>query len=183
MKKKSQITNIFSTAGELALLIAIVVAGGFLLPIFLAPHVADVLSITTPHEEARRVMSIQVNNRNVAHGETFTVGVSNPDASVSMRSFSYSCDYPQITLAYRDGESSKEIPCDTELDLPTGTQHEFLALTAKREITYMPINISLVSNDELGEISVVLAVASRNADSLSRLSDDSTASLASFPVQ
>lgn len=183
MKSKSQNKNIFSTASELALLIAIIAVGGFLLPIFLAPYVADILSITTPYEEARQAMSIQVNNRNAAHGETFSVGVSNPDSSVRMTAFSYSCDYPQITLAYLDGQHSKEIPCDKNLILPAGTQHEFLVMTAKREITYMPINLVLENRGEQGDLSVVIAVAARNVDALSRLSDSSTAQLQTFPTR
>lgn len=183
MKNKSQLKRIWKTAGELALLLFIVSIGGFLLPIYAAPHIADLLSISTPSDAARQAMSVQVNNRNVSHGESVAIGVSNPNSSVRMRSLSYSCDYPQIRLAYMDGQAIKEIPCDTQLELPSASQHEFIALTAKREITYMPINLVLENQGEQGDLSVVIAVAARDADNLSRLDDSSTAQLQTFPVR
>lgn len=183
MKKKSQIKRVLETASELSILLAIVIVGGFLLPIYLAPYAADALSITTPDEAARQAMSVLIDNRNVSHGESVTIGVSNPNSSVLIQSFSYSCDYPQITLAYRDGQTIKQIPCDTQLELPSATQHRIIALTAKREITYMPINLVLKNQGQRGDLSVVVAVAAQNADELSRLSDISTAQLQTFPTR
>lgn len=182
MKDKSQIKRILKTAGQLGLLVAFFVLAGFVLPIYLAPHLSAVLPVTTPYEAARETMSVRIENRNVSHGDTFSVGVSDPASLVRISSLSYSCDFPDITLAYVDGESIKEIPCDTDLQLPNTTQHELMLITSKSEVTYVPVELVLRSENQVGRISVVIAAASSDTETKSRLSDESTATLQSFPA-
>lgn len=181
MKNKSKIKRITTTAGELAVLASIILVGGFILPIYLAPHLAAILPITTPYEAARQNMSVQIQNRNANHGETISVGVSNPASAVVINSISYSCEYSQVTLTYLDGGTPKEIPCDTELSLPDTNQHRLMPLTSKREVTYIPVEVSLENQGERGTLSVIIAVSATDADNLSRLGDSSTATLQSFP--
>lgn len=183
MKKTSRVKRVASTASELALLVAIFILGGLILPIYAAPYFADIFSITTPYEAARQTMSVQIQNRNVSHGETVTIGVSDPASTVRVKTFSYECDFPEITLAYVQAGDIKEIPCDTELSLPDSTQHRLMVLTTKQEITYMPISLTLENEDQSGGLSVIIATAAEAADEKSSLKDSSTATLQSFPGQ
>jgi len=179
--KKSQIKRIFKTAGQLFLLVAFFVLVGFILPIRIAPSVADLFSITTPYDAAREVMSVRIENRNLTSGGTFTVGVSDPASSVRITSLSYSCDFSEITLAYSVGADMKRIPCDTALSLPQASRHRVMVLTEKATVTYLPVELALESEDRVGSISVVVAVAASKVDEQSRLPDSSTATLKSFP--
>ncbi|MEX2515073.1 MAG: hypothetical protein WD335_03020 [Candidatus Paceibacterota bacterium] len=180
MKKEGKKRKVLSTAGELTLLVAIIAVGGLVLPIHIAPYMADLFSLTTPYEAQRQTMSVRIDNRNASHRETVTIGVSDPASSVRMKFLSYSCDYPEITLAYMQGDSLREIPCDTQLQLPRSTQHRIMPLTSKEEITYLPITITLEDDDVSGELSTIIAVAASGADEKSSLSDESTATLRSF---
>lgn len=179
--RKSQISKILKTAGQLALLIMFFVLVGFVLPIRIAPAVADLFSITTPYEAAREVMSVRIDNRNVSSGEIFTVGVSDPASSVRVTSLSYSCDFTGITLAYVDAADVKLIPCDTALQLPQTSQHRIMMLTEKPTLTYLPVEFVLESNDRIGSISLVIAAAASHTGQQSNIPDVSTATLQSFP--
>ncbi|MEX2369350.1 MAG: hypothetical protein WD552_03095 [Candidatus Paceibacterota bacterium] len=181
--KKSQVRRILKTAGQLLLLLVFFVLVGFILPIRIAPGVADFLSITTPYEAAREVMSVRIQNRNLTSGGTFTVGVSDPASSVRVTSLSYSCQFSEITLAYSVGADIKRIPCDTALTLPQASQHRVMVFTEKTTVTYLPVELVLESEDRVGSISIVVAVAAGNVDEQSRLLDSSTATLKSFPAR
>jgi ammonia channel protein AmtB len=183
VKHKSQIKRIFQIAGQLLLLAVLFMAVGFLLPIRIAPGLADVLSITTPYEAARETMSVRLENRNVTSGDTFQVGVSDPASAVRITSLSYSCDFSKITLAYVQGSDARRIPCDTALTLPAASMHTVMVLTDNPAVTYLPVELTLENKKRVGSISVVVAISSQDIDKKSTLSNDSTATLQSFPAQ
>lgn len=175
-----KIKHIATTAGELGLLVVIVAIGGLVLPIHIAPYLADVFSVTTPYEAQRQTMSVRVSNRNASHGETVLIGVSDPASSARIQSLSYSCDTPDVRLAYvQDGEL-REIPCGTDLMLPQSTQHSVAPLTTREDITFLPVSITLHDQNATGNLSIVIATSATNADEKSSLSDESTATLRSF---
>jgi|GEM_PF-1396453 hypothetical protein len=177
LKKLKGITG---TAGELALLVGIIAIGGLVLPIHIAPYLADVFSVTTPYEAQRQTMSVQISNRNASHGETVSIGVSDPASSVRIQSLSYSCDTVDVRLAYVQDGGLREIPCGTDLVLPPSTQHNLAPLTSREEITFLPVSITLSDTDVTGTLSAVITTAASGADEKSPLSDESTATLRSF---
>jgi hypothetical protein len=182
MKDKSQLKQISLTTVQLVGLLGIFLLLGFLLPTYLAPYVADLFGITTPYEAARQTMSVQISNRNANNGEVVTIGVSDPAAAVRIDTLSYSCDYPEITLAYRSSGNAKRIPCDTELALPSATTHEIMVLTNKNTLTYLPVDLLLKTETQSGRLSVVIGAAVTGSDEKSQLFDTITTTLQSFPA-
>jgi|AntRauTorckE6833_2_1112554.scaffolds.fasta_scaffold19212_4 hypothetical protein len=180
MKNTDKRKRTFLTALQLGLLGGIIFIGGLVIPIYTAPYLANFLSITTPYEVAQQTMSVQISNRNANNGETVVIGISNPDSSVQMESFLYSCGFSEISLIYMNGNEMKNIPCDVELQLPPRTQHRLRVQTSKNEITYMPITIMLRDGESFGEISAIIAISGNEADKKSSLSDGSTATIQTF---
>lgn len=182
MKIKSQAKSVFSTAGQLGLLVTFFVLAGFMLPMYLAPQLAAWLPITSPQEAARQTMSVRLENRNVSHGETFTIGVSAPGTAVRISSFSYSCDFSYITLAYIGASDIKKIPCDVAVELPVAPRYEFVVFTARNEVTHLPLELTLENDTQIGQISVMVVAARTAANAKSSLADTSSATLRSLPA-
>ena len=183
MKKKSQAKRIVLTASQLGLLLALFIVIGFVIPIYVAPSVASFLGVTTPYEAAREAMSVRLADRNVNSGDSFTVAVSDPASNVRVKSLSYSCDYPDITLAYVDGDTAKRIPCDTALSLPNKNQHRVTVFSESASVSYIPVELMLENEDRAGQISVVVAAAQAGIADKSSLPESTTATLQSFPSQ
>lgn len=164
------------------LLVAVFLAGGFLLPMYLAPSVFERLPVTTPMEKQRQKISVSITNRNVNHAETFHLSASSPSGNARIKTISYSCDISGVKLYYQQPRERKQLPCDQSVRLPpVDFGHQLQVLTGREDVAYVPVTVTITNGKQAGQTSIVLATSESNVEQSSRLPDRSSATLQEIP--
>jgi len=142
MKEKSQIKRIASRVMQMVLMLSIFITGGFILPLYSAPHIFSAMPITPITEREDKQVSVSWENRNAANGERIEFVASSPHGAAGITAVRYSCDIRSITLLYPTEDGSyKKLPCGKNVLLPTQSRHQLQVRTSRSSVAYVPITI------------------------------------------
>jgi hypothetical protein len=183
MKIKSQTARIISRMAQTALLLAIIVGGGFLLPLFVAPSVFSFFSVTPLGSQPAHQVSFRIENRNADSGDRVRLVASAPDVSAHITAVRYSCAISGVELRYpTDSETYKKLPCGTDVYLPAQRSHTFSVSTDRSDVAYVPITVRVDAGRRSAEISSVIAASGIRTAEESRLSERMQVTVDQFGV-
>jgi len=183
MKLKSQTARIISRMAQIALLLAIIVGGGFLLPLYTAPSLFSVFSITPLGNQPAHQVSFRIENRNADSGDSVRITASAPDVSAHITAVRYSCAISDVTLRYpTDSGTYKKLPCGTDVYLPAQRSHTFSVSTDRSDVAYVPITVRVDADRRSDEISSVIAASAIQTAEKSRLSERMQVTVDQFGV-
>jgi len=183
MKLKSQTARIIFRMTQIALLLAVIVGGGFLLPLFAAPSLFSVFSITPLGNQPAHQVSFRIDNRNADSGDRVRITASAPDVSAHITAVRYSCAISGVALRYpTDSETYKTLPCGTDVYLPAQRSHTFSVNTDRSDVAYLPITVRVSAGRRSDEISSVIAASGIQTAEKSQLSERMQVTVDQFGV-
>jgi len=163
----------------MAVLLAVFIGVGFLLPMYAAPVIFSTISIT-PHQSSSRQVSIRIANRNVVNDGEVKFSVSGPGVSANITAINYSCEIKDVTLLYPVSDRYKRLPCGTDVYIPTQQRHNITVQTTRPEVGYVPVTLRVDVNGSSNEISTVIATALSDVSDQSDIPDSSKVTLEQF---
>jgi len=174
---ENKLLRIGSGALQIALLVGVFVGLGLLAPTYIAPTLFRALPVAGPQEQSANQWSLRVANRNADTGESLSLAVRSPTDAVHISGLEYSCDISGVQLVYETEQTTKQLPCGTEVLVPDRSDHKLRVYTDRTAVAYLPVTVTVEQSSQHNgdprsrDISVVLATSRVDTNEKSRVSD------------